>query len=213
VILARLQSAAFAAGLLAFGFLVVAGVLRSFVVDHQPPPLRADYAASINALAAEQDWDGLLRQLEASAALDIGNPEVEAQILPNLVRLARSRGDRDAELFARRKAAELRRSEPTVHNQLSGALLSSPGPTPAQLREAALHSRIALALDPDSALATLHLAQIGALEGHREEALRLFEQAQRLDPDFVNRFMADLERRDPALAEAFHARTSAGSGT
>ena len=160
----RLLSLAFSVGILAFAALVVLGVVHSVQTHGRLPGVHINYAESLNALFAAEDWEGLTQQLRASARLDLGEEGVVREILPNLIRVARKTGDRDSELFAWRRLAELRRSSPGVQLQLARAL-AAPGASDSELGEAAFHARLALELAPESSEARTLLAELEARGG------------------------------------------------
>lgn len=160
----RLLSLAFGAGLAAFAALLLAGVVHSLETRGRPPGVQSSYGDALNALIAAEDWPGLTRQLRASALLDLGEEGVVEEILPNLVRVARKTDDRDSELLARRRLAELRRSSPHAHFALAQALAAE-GASASDLREARFHARLALELAPDSDTVRRFLAELDAREG------------------------------------------------
>jgi hypothetical protein len=161
----RLQAAAFGLALAALLGLVAGGIYRSAAVDGRPPPLRNDYGVWLGERASRGDWQTVLRALRSATALDLGNARVESDLIPLLVELAGRMGDRDSELAALRALAERRRSDPRAHDRLASAILSARELDGAARREAAAHSRIALALDPDDAVARANLARLAASDG------------------------------------------------
>jgi tetratricopeptide (TPR) repeat protein len=209
---ARLQSLAFALALAGLLALAGAGLYQSLAVEGRAP-LQQGYGAWVNELAARQDWPAVLRALKLSAALDLGEPRVDTEIIPNLIQLSRSLGDRESELFARRKLVERRPSDPGAHNRLAWALIAAPQVGERERREAARHAEAALALDPGSARAHWILGRVALLEGSREAAFGHWEEAARLDRALVEGLLQELRLRDAPLAEAFRARLAGAERT
>jgi tetratricopeptide (TPR) repeat protein len=202
---ARLQAIAFALALAGLAALVAGGLYRSVAVDGRAPPLRNGYGNWVNERASQRDWRAVLHALRLSAALDIGEARVESDVIPILIQMARRMGDREGELEGLRSLAERRRSDPSAHNRLASAILrggdvGSPG-----RREAASHSRAALALDPGNAMAHLNLGRVALLDGRRAEAFDHWDEAARRDAALAERFLARLSEREAAAVEEFRA--------
>lgn len=208
-----LLTLAFVSGLVAFGLLLVAGFYRSAHVDGRFPPLMPSYGLWINALASEGDWEQVLRQLRLSAALDLENPGVAVEVVPNLVRVARRLDDRESELFAWRRLVALRPTQAAAHSELASALLAIPEPSDDERREAQRHSLRALELAPGSARARIDLARLALLAGREEDASLLLREAEGIDPARTHRSLARLESRYPGFVAAFRSGRAAGGGS
>jgi len=205
---AHSQAVSFAAALTGFAALFAAGLYQSIALEGRLPRQRG-YGEWVNELADRKDWPAVVRALELSAALDIDQSAVEVEVIPNLISLARRLGDRDVELFARRKLAERRPSDASAHNGLAWALLAAPEAGELERREAAHHAESALSLDPGSARAHWILGRVALLEGSREEAFEHWEEARRLDGALAKELLEELRQSDPALVEAFLTRSAA----
>jgi tetratricopeptide (TPR) repeat protein len=202
---ARLQRLAFLLGLAGFAGLLLAGLYRSLVLEHRAPPLSNDYGSYVNELAAREDWEGVIRALRISARLDLNEPRVEQEIIPNLVRLARRREDQASELVAWRNLVQRRPADPGAHLELAWALLSRALPTVDDLEEAERHGRRALELDPGSVPARVSLGRVAFLEGDRESGFARWQEAAELDPEATDGLLRSFGGLDPE-AEAFRAR-------
>jgi len=203
MISARLQRLAFYFALAGFAGLLLAGLYRDLALERRAPQLSNEYGAYVNELAVNEDWEGVIRALRISASLDLIETRVSSEIIPNLARLARRRGDRDSELVAWRSLAERQPAEVNAHLQLAWALLDTASPGGAELGEAAAHARWALSLEPGSVPARVSLGRVALLEGDRDGGFARWREAARLDPELTEQLLSRLSDLDPEATESF----------
>jgi adenylate cyclase len=117
-------------------------------------------------------------RFHAQHALELDPDLADAHVSLGLVHLYADH-DWDASEASFGRAIALRPSQPEVHHYYAIHLLSRD-----RFKEGAKQLRLFLELDPLSPSANVNMGLVAYLEGRPDEALRLFNKAQTLAPDF-----------------------------
>lgn len=165
-----LLSILFSASVAVFLALTGGGFFWSIVSHHRLPSLFVSYAPSPNA----RNEATPISALQVAASIDFDNPQPQLRLLA----AAQKAGDPAAILAARHGLLRLSPYDPLSHGELASALLQNN-----DLKEALLHSSIAIQLAPNNAKVLCTHGTTLLASGDKVESARAFRRALQLDPD------------------------------
>ena len=166
----QIRGLSFLASIIAFCGLVAGGVLRSWMVYHELPNLSLGYQHRLNR---DDRSAASIQTFQTAAKLDFDL--VRAQL--DLLNAAKTAGDHQAILVARRGLLAISPYDAISHGELASAALNV-----GNQKEAMVHAEIAVQLEPNNADLQCTYGAALLADGKKQTAANAYRKALEIEP-------------------------------
>ena len=153
---------------------MLAGLMRSLILDHGLPGVGVEYNTELNAFVQARGYVAALPQIRSAARIDFDNEAAVTELLA----AARRAGDALLRIDALVALAGMKPEDAPIRNELVSALLGQ-----GRVGEALAQGRFAVHLSPDLPAAHCNLGAALLGLGRNREAAAAYRQAIELDPE------------------------------